>query len=103
MNPIPFNPQTSRDVYIFKILTFHDLVLMSVVLTVNQFTFNIGWAYVALFIGYPVYLACLRFGRLPGWDLHFYASKFQRKAFRPGHRPFVYPVAPSGPATSASS
>lgn len=96
MNPVAYNQQTARSVYIWGILTGTDIMVIIGAFSINMVTIEEILLTILIFGGYPIYLISLRIGRLPGYDWHYFSSHFQPKFLRPGRRPFRFPVISSG-------
>lgn len=92
MRRVVYNQQTARAVYIFGCLTWTDLLVIMAAFSLNMLTVEEFAFTVALFVGYPIYLISLRVGRNPGYDWHLFSSKVLPKAYRPGRRPFRFPI-----------
>lgn len=96
MNPVVYNQQTARSVYIWGFLTGTDLSVIIGMFSLNMVTVSETLFNFIIFGGYPIYLLTLRVGRIPGYDWHFFSSMLAPKALRPGRRPFRFPVTTTG-------
>lgn len=84
MTPIRYHRQLGRSIYIWGLFTPRDFAALIAGLALNLLIFDSGWGMLVLLGGYPCYLAALRLGRPPGYDVHLLRSLFSPRQFRPG-------------------
>jgi len=83
MESIRYHRQLSRSIYIWGIFTPRDFGLLSSPWPPTSWRRQQS-AHAAHPRGYPAYLAALRLGRPPGFDVHLFRSWFLPRHFRPG-------------------